>query len=109
MRISSSAPTRVDLAGGTLDIWPLFLFHQDSQTVNFAIDLQASCTIETTSGPAIHLQSRDLNRQESYASLAELVRAPRHQLPLVALLIRYFEPRQGFRLSTDCLSPAGAG
>ena len=27
MRIESKAPTRVDLAGGTLDIWPLYLFH----------------------------------------------------------------------------------
>ena len=39
MKITSSAPTRVDIAGGTLDIWPLYLFHDDPQTVNFAIDL----------------------------------------------------------------------
>ena len=25
--IKSSAPTRIDLAGGTLDIWPLYLFY----------------------------------------------------------------------------------
>jgi hypothetical protein len=25
--IVSSAPTRIDLAGGTIDIWPLYLFH----------------------------------------------------------------------------------
>ncbi|MEM6456430.1 MAG: hypothetical protein AAF772_15170, partial [Acidobacteriota bacterium] len=30
---------RVDLAGGTLDLWPLGLFHRDAQTVNVAIDL----------------------------------------------------------------------
>src|SRR5207344_397509 len=27
VRISASAPTRIDLAGGKLDIWPLYLFH----------------------------------------------------------------------------------
>src|SRR6266581_2459116 len=27
MIIESKAPTRVDFAGGTLDIWPLYLFH----------------------------------------------------------------------------------
>src|SRR2546429_37053 len=27
MKIISEAPCRVDLAGGTLDIWPLYLFH----------------------------------------------------------------------------------
>ena len=27
MRITSQSPCRVDLAGGTLDIWPLYLHH----------------------------------------------------------------------------------
>ena len=36
MKIHSQAPCRVDLAGGTLDIWPLYLFHEDTVTVNFA-------------------------------------------------------------------------
>jgi len=113
MRISSSAPTRVDLAGGTLDIWPLYLFHEGAQTVNFAIDLHASCTIETTSGSAIHLGSRDLGREETFPNLGALLKTKKYQLPLVALLIRYFasvaEIHTGFRLLTDCKSPAGAG
>ena len=33
---------RVDLAGGTLDIWPLGLFHPQARTVNLAIDLAAT-------------------------------------------------------------------
>ena len=33
---------RVDLAGGTLDIWPLGLFHPGARTVNVAIDLAAT-------------------------------------------------------------------
>ncbi len=31
------APARVDLAGGTLDLWPLYCFHPGSVTVNAAI------------------------------------------------------------------------
>ncbi len=34
MRIVSHAPCRVDLAGGTLDIWPLYLNHPGAVTVN---------------------------------------------------------------------------
>jgi len=30
---------RVDLAGGTLDIWPLGLLHEDARTVNLAIEV----------------------------------------------------------------------
>lgn len=33
---------RVDLAGGTLDIWPLGLFHPQARTINLAIDLAAT-------------------------------------------------------------------
>ena len=33
-RIVTSAPTRIDLAGGTIDIWPLYLFHDGASTVN---------------------------------------------------------------------------
>ena len=36
--IRASAPTRIDLAGGTIDIWPLYLFHPGAVTVNTAID-----------------------------------------------------------------------
>ena len=47
MIIESSAPTRVDLAGGTIDIWPLYLFHPGATTVNFALSLRARVRIET--------------------------------------------------------------
>ena len=47
MRIESKAPTRVDLAGGTLDIWPLYLFHPGAVTINAAVTRYASCVIET--------------------------------------------------------------
>ena len=109
MKITSSAPTRVDLAGGTLDIWPLYLFHDDAQTVNFAVDLRAQCTIETTPGTTIEIESCDLGQHESFVDLEALTRARHYQLPLAARLIRYFQPNGGFRLVTDCQSPAGAG
>jgi D-glycero-alpha-D-manno-heptose-7-phosphate kinase len=39
VRIETSAPTRIDLAGGTIDIWPLYLFHPGAQTINAAISV----------------------------------------------------------------------
>src|SRR6476661_3871030 len=39
MLITIKAWCRVDLAGGTLDIWPLGLFHLQARTINVAIDL----------------------------------------------------------------------
>jgi D-glycero-alpha-D-manno-heptose-7-phosphate kinase len=40
---------RVDLAGGTLDIWPLGLFHPGARTVNVAIDLAATVRVRRSS------------------------------------------------------------
>ncbi len=60
MIIESSAPPRVDLAGGTIDIWPLYLFHPGATTVNFALSLYARCRIETRDDGRIILESRDL-------------------------------------------------
>ena len=49
----------MDLAGGTIDIWPLYLFHDNAVTVNFAVDRYASCVLETRTDQQIVLRSRD--------------------------------------------------
>src|SRR5260370_13631015 len=111
MIIESKAPTRVDFAGGTLDIWPLYLFHPGALTLNAAISLYASCIIETL--PAgdnrIKLVSRDTKREESFASFDALVKAKRYRLPLLAEIVKFFQPEGGFTLTTDSEAPAGAG
>ena len=109
MTIESQAPTRVDLAGGTLDIWPLYLFHKNSQTINFAVTCHARCRLTPRRDKTIELISRDLNRRERFLSFEELERAKSHRLPLLARLVMAFEPQGGFTLSTDSDAPAGAG
>jgi D-glycero-alpha-D-manno-heptose-7-phosphate kinase len=111
MRIESKAPTRVDLAGGTLDIWPLYLFHPGAVTVNAAISRYASCVIETHTPEdnRIELRSRDTNREESFASFDALVKAKRHRLPLLVEIVKFFKPLGGFTLTTNSEAPAGAG
>ncbi|MCL6482025.1 MAG: GHMP kinase [Firmicutes bacterium] len=108
VRIKAIAPTRIDLAGGTLDIWPLYLFHEGALTLNVAIGLYARCVIET-GGRGIRLRSRDTARREQFASLAALQAQRRYRLPLLAELVKYFQPRDRFALTTDSQAPAGAG
>jgi len=111
MRIESRAPTRVDLAGGTLDIWPLYLFHPGAVTVNAAITRYASCLIEThsQSDKRIKLISRDTAREETFPSLNAVLKTKRCRLPLLVEIIKVFRPDVGFTLSTDSEAPAGAG
>lgn len=110
MRIEARAPTRVDLAGATLDIWPLYLFHEGAVTVNCAITRYARCVIEPArTKKQITLVSLDTRRSESFPSLAALSKARSYRLPLLAHLTRIFAPRQGFTLTTNSEAPAGAG
>jgi D-glycero-alpha-D-manno-heptose-7-phosphate kinase len=109
MRIIAEAPCRVDLAGGTLDIWPLYLFHPGAVTVNFAVNRFARCAVETLGSPELRLRSSDLKKAVSYPSLAELEQATRPRLPLAAHLLRFFRPCTGLSMETDSQSPTGAG
>src|SRR5580693_5338781 len=111
MRIESKAPTRVDLAGGTLDIWPLYLFHPGAVTVNAAITRYASCVIDQHSqgDNRIKLVSRDTQRDESFASFEALLKGNSYRLPLLAEIVKFFHPEGGFTLTTDSEAPAGAG
>jgi D-glycero-alpha-D-manno-heptose-7-phosphate kinase len=109
MNISAKTPCRVDLAGGTLDIWPLYLFHSNAVTVNFAIDLYTTCSVETRPDAQIHLRSDDLKGEHSYPSLDALREAKDHKLPLAAEVLKFFSPASGLNLRTYSESPAGAG
>jgi D-glycero-alpha-D-manno-heptose-7-phosphate kinase len=111
MRIESKAPTRVDLAGGTLDIWPIYLFHPGAVTVNAAISRYARCVIEQhpRNNNRIRLVSRDTQKEESFRSFAELAKGKRYRLPLLAEIAKFFQPDGGFTLTTDSEAPAGAG
>jgi D-glycero-alpha-D-manno-heptose-7-phosphate kinase len=106
MIIESSAPTRIDLAGGTIDIWPIYLIHEDGLTVNAAIDLYARCQIET-GGSGYTLESRDTGARVHVETLDEL--AGDRTLELLSRLVRHFAPPPGLTLTTEAAAPPGSG
>ncbi len=109
MIIESSAPARVDLAGGTIDIPPLFLFHEGAATVNFAVNLRAKCRIETRIDNKIIIESIDRGErfETTLENIKELASEPRLELP--SKLVYFFKPETGFTMTTDSEVPAGAG
>ncbi len=109
MIISAKSPCRVDLAGSTLDIWPLYLYHDNPVTVNFAVDRYTTCVIETRADAEIHLRSEDLVADEFYPSLADLQAAKTYRLPLAAHVVKFFAPEMGLSIHTHSEAPAGAG
>jgi D-glycero-alpha-D-manno-heptose-7-phosphate kinase len=109
VRVSAQAPCRVDLAGATLDIWPLYLFHENVVTVNFAVDRYTHCSVETRPDARIVLRSLDLNREESFESLDHLRAAKQYRLALLAHPVRFFAPESGVTIESSSEAPAGAG
>ena len=109
MIIESSAPTRVDLAGGTIDIPPLFLFHEGAATVNFAIDLMARCRIETRNDRIVSLESID--RADKFEISLDEIDSLRNEprLEMLSKLVFFFRPDTGFNMITESEAPAGAG
>jgi D-glycero-alpha-D-manno-heptose-7-phosphate kinase len=107
--IESSAPTRADLAGGTIDIWPLYLFHAGAMTVNFALSLRAQVQIETREDDRLILESRDrgVRFETTIDRVDEL--ASDQQLALVSKMVHFFRPELGFHLIAHSEAPAGAG
>lgn len=108
--IKMQSPTRVDLAGGTLDCWPLHLFVGDCVTVNLAIDVYTGCEMESfDTTKEIHLEIRDLNYKKSFTDLRELMSNTDREILLVQKILEHFKPEYGFRLETYSDSPVGGG
>ncbi len=105
----AQAPCRADLAGGTIDLWPLYLFHSGAMTVNFALNIQTTCRITPLKGKAIHLRSLDTHREERFSSFEEVRSAKKFRLPITGRLLQFFAPKEGALIETDSESPAGAG
>lgn len=106
MRIAASAPTRIDLAGGTIDIWPLYLFHDGAATLNAAISLRAQVTVEGRGEEGIELRSLDTAREVSARHWSDL--DPAGQLPLLVRAARQYRVER-VSVTTHARSPAGAG
>ncbi|MFP5519089.1 MAG: galactokinase [Bdellovibrionia bacterium] len=103
------SPTRVDLAGGTLDMWPLYNFVHGAKTVNVAIDIYTEAALEPRSDSKIIFESPDLKARIEYQSFQEAMSDQSGVWALNQSVIRFFKPEQGFQLITRSQSPVGGG
>lgn len=102
-RIRIQAPCRVDLAGGTLDIWPLGLLHSGACTLNVAIDRHVRVALETRRTGFV---VRQAGETVSVAHGAALLARP--SVRLAGLVIEHFRlPPVTVTVESD--SPRGAG
>lgn len=114
MKFVTKAPTRIDLAGGTLDLWPIHHSLRGATTINCAIACWAKVTIEipeasnATEARKFHISSVDQKWQEQWADF-ESSMASRFVLLAEILATLWHKDLPGLTISTEALSPKGAG
>ncbi len=101
--IAARAWCRVDLAGGTLDIWPLGLLHPQARTINVAVDLAVTVQLRPLERGYRVRQAEDLAEA---ATVEELARNPRAALIGVAASALGLSP---FEADLASASPRGGG
>ena len=111
-RWTSSAPLRADLAGGTLDLWPLYLLHARASTVNIALTLRARAVYEP-GGSRWNLRAGDQGTRRDLAAsaLEEATNRGRDGDPfaLVLRVLAHTGLRRPGRLTTTVDGPSGGG
>ena len=106
MSLRCRAPTRIDLAGGTLDIWPIYLLLPEAATVNVAISLSTEARLETSSGPwrVVRQPSGQTVEADSPDGLTTQPGAE-----IAGSLLSFFSPDRPLKLTTRSEAPPQSG
>ncbi len=104
-KVQVRVPMRADFAGGTLDLWPLYLFQPEACTINLALSLHALVEISETDESGIELISQD-QEHHRFDSIADLVRSGK--LPLISTAVEHFGI-SSLRINTRSEAPRGSG
>jgi D-glycero-alpha-D-manno-heptose-7-phosphate kinase len=105
-KVTVRAPVRADLAGGTLDLWPLYLFHPGARTVNVAISYYAESEVAEIGNSGIEVHLTDQQYEQRYESLHEIAGDPK--AALVHRVLEHFH-LSGIRITTRTDAPRGSG
>ena len=102
-RVVARACCRVDLAGGTLDIWPLGLLHPGSRTVNVAIDVVVRVEIRGLGDRYVVRQGETVVEAPSAAELCA-----RPEVALIGQILTALETPPA-EVTIESESPRGGG
>jgi D-glycero-alpha-D-manno-heptose-7-phosphate kinase len=109
VKFEAKSPTRVDLAGGTLDCWPLFLVVGQAITTNISVSIFTKAILTPSKSKDIRIHMHDLKFDKTYRDLKHFLSDTDEALDLVRAHLNYWKPKEGFSLETSSESPIGGG
>ena len=107
--VEAVSPTRIDLAGGTLDCWPLYALVGGSRTINFGIDIVTKASLIPRSDKNVVVNCVDLDYSKTFDSLKSLLSSKDKELTILKPQLEYWHPEEGFEISLTSESPVGGG
>jgi D-glycero-alpha-D-manno-heptose-7-phosphate kinase len=113
MKVTATVPTRIDLAGGTLDLFPLYLFEDGGLTVNAAINVYGYVTVEERDDTQVHIHAVDTGEKATFTSLDDLAHHMGGPLDLFKRALRFYctpdDTWRGLGITLSCEAPPGSG
>ena len=106
IHVKSSCPTRVDLAGGTLDLWPIYHQLKEKATVNLAVQLCAEVDLKEASSFCLESLDQGVCLKGSFT---ELTHSPELSLLSLFLSSLWSAKLPPIHVKTKARSPKGAG
>ena len=108
---SARSATRIDLAGGTLDLWPLSALVENAATINCSINCFTEVSFTPSKALSITVESPDFKTNFQFESLNTFLKATDNKLSLLKESFKTMEsPERGlgeWHLKSE--SPAGSG
>ena len=108
INVLSSAPTRIDIGGSTLDIDPLYKILNNTLTVNIAIDLRAVVKIEDSPDKRYSICSEDTGVRID-GSFEEIVSSKNLTWPVLIFKSIWLRSLPPIKIRINAGSPSGAG
>ena len=115
-QLQTKSPTRIDLAGGFLDIWPVYALFRDCCVVNSSIPVFTSVCFQLKKTNQIHVQIQWPSGfyKKSFINLKNFLDASDGELALLKEHVRYWHSsgnyfKNGFSIKLHSESPIGAG
>lgn len=107
MKIRAITPTRIDLAGGTLDLYPIYLLEEGGLTINCAINMECIVILERRSDKKVHISSLDQGIEEEYDDINSA--SASGELEIIVRAVRFFRPDFGLNVTTENQVKKGSG
>lgn len=103
------SPTRVDLAGGTLDLWPIYSILGEVLTINVGINIFTHCGIKPRTDKKIIINSLDFNKSWEFENLQSCISSSNDNIGFYKSHFLFWKPELGFEITTKSESPVGGG